>query len=92
MKAYVLPGSNIHAIFRSHRFPITYQLVLEMQYSRVEDGPMLHYAWVFLIVALVAAFLGFGGIAGTAAGIAKILFVVFLVMFLVSFITGRRSV
>ena len=24
---------------------------------------MLHYAWVFLIIALVAAFLGFGGIA-----------------------------
>ena len=53
---------------------------------------MLHYAWVFLVVALIAAFLGFGGVAGTAAGIAKILFVIFLVMFLVSFITGRRSV
>ena len=35
---------------------------------------MLHYAWVFLVVALIAAFLGFGGVAGTAAGIAKILF------------------
>ena len=34
---------------------------------------MLHYALVFLIVAIIAAVLGFGGIAGTAAGIAKIL-------------------
>jgi uncharacterized membrane protein YtjA (UPF0391 family) len=53
---------------------------------------MLHYAWVFLIIALVAALLGFGGIAGAAAGIAKILFFVFLVIFLISFFMGRRSV
>ena len=36
---------------------------------------MLRFSLVFLVVALIAAFLGFGGIAGTAAGIAKILFV-----------------
>ncbi|MGB3038959.1 MAG: DUF1328 domain-containing protein, partial [Methyloceanibacter sp.] len=35
---------------------------------------MLYWALVFLIVALVAAALGFGGIAGASAGIAKILF------------------
>ena len=31
---------------------------------------MLHYALIFLVIALIAAFLGFGGIAGTAAMIA----------------------
>ncbi len=41
---------------------------------------MLHYAIVFLVVALIAAFLGFSALAGLAAGIAKILFVVFLVL------------
>jgi uncharacterized membrane protein YtjA (UPF0391 family) len=46
-----------------------------------EDYRMLGWALVFLVIALVAALLGFGGIAGTAAGIAKILFVVFLVLF-----------
>ena len=51
--------------------------------------PMLHYALVFLVVALIAGVLGFGFIAGTAAYIAKILFVVFLVLFLISFISGR---
>ena len=51
---------------------------------------MLQYAIVFLIVALIAAFLGFGGIAGTAAWIAKVLFFVFLILFLVSLFTGRR--
>jgi len=50
---------------------------------------MLHWAVVFLIVALFAAVLGFGGIAGTAAEIAKILFFLFLVLFVVSLVFGR---
>jgi uncharacterized membrane protein YtjA (UPF0391 family) len=52
---------------------------------------MLSWAITFLIIAIVAAVLGFGGIAGTATGIAKILFVVFLVMFVASFFFGRRG-
>ncbi|HLS69061.1 MAG TPA: DUF1328 domain-containing protein [Kiloniellales bacterium] len=47
---------------------------------------MLYYALIFLVVALIAAAFGFGGIASTAAGIAKILFFVFLVLFLITFI------
>jgi uncharacterized membrane protein YtjA (UPF0391 family) len=42
---------------------------------------MLYYALVFLLIALFAGVLGFGGIAIAAAGIAKIFFVVFLVLF-----------
>jgi len=38
---------------------------------------MLYYALIFLVVALIAGFLGFGGIAFAAAGIAKILFFYF---------------
>ena len=49
---------------------------------------MLHYAVVFLVIALIAALFGFGGIAAGAVGIAKILFVVFLVMAIVSFLFG----
>ncbi|MBN9432421.1 MAG: DUF1328 domain-containing protein [Bosea sp.] len=45
---------------------------------------MLNWAILFLIVALVAAVLGFGGIAGTAIGIAKIIFVVAIILFLIS--------
>ncbi|MGA9730648.1 MAG: DUF1328 family protein, partial [Candidatus Acidiferrales bacterium] len=44
---------------------------------------MLQWALAFFIIALIAAVLGFGGIAVAAAGIAKILFFVFLVLFLV---------
>jgi uncharacterized membrane protein YtjA (UPF0391 family) len=56
------------------------------------DSAMLHYAIVFLVIALIAGVLGFGGIAGTAAGIAKILFVIFIILFLVSLVMGRRRV
>ena len=58
-----------------------------------EVPPMLNWAITFFIVALIAAVLGFTGVAVAAAGVAKLLFVVFLVLFLVSLAThfGRRS-
>lgn len=51
---------------------------------------MLHYALVFLIVAIIAAFLGFGALAGTSAMIAKLLFVAFLIVAAVSVLLNRR--
>ena len=51
-------------------------------------GNLLHYAVVFLIVALVAAFLGFGGVAGTAMDGARILFWIAIVLFGVSLVAG----
>jgi uncharacterized membrane protein YtjA (UPF0391 family) len=54
------------------------------------EPAMLSASITFLIIAIVAAILGFGFIAGTAASIAKILFVVFLILFLVSLVTGRK--
>ena len=53
---------------------------------------MLHYTILFLVIALVAAFLGFGAVAGTAALIAKICFAIFLVLFIVSLVAGRSKV
>ena len=49
---------------------------------------MLGWALTFLVIALIAAVLGFGGIAGTAIGIAKIIFFVAIVLFLVSAVAG----
>jgi len=51
---------------------------------------MLSWSVTFLIITLIAAALGFGGIAGTAVGIAKVLFFVFIVLFVVSLIFGRK--
>lgn len=51
-------------------------------------GNLLHYAIVFLVVALVAAAIGFGGVAGFAMEAARMLFWVFIILFLVSFVGG----
>lgn len=45
---------------------------------------MLRYAVTFFVIALVAAVLGFGGIAASAAWIAKVLFFVALGVFLIT--------
>ncbi|MBC8089741.1 MAG: DUF1328 domain-containing protein [Phycisphaerae bacterium] len=50
---------------------------------------MLSWAMGFLILAIIAGVLGFGGIAATSAGLAKILLVVFLIIFVVTLIMGR---
>lgn len=52
---------------------------------------MLMWALTFLVIALVAAVLGFTTIAGTAYFAAKILFFVFLVLFVVSLLLGARG-
>jgi uncharacterized membrane protein YtjA (UPF0391 family) len=49
---------------------------------------MLSWAIAFLVIALIAAVLGFGGIAVAAAGIAKIIFYVAIVLFLISLVAG----
>lgn len=50
---------------------------------------MLYWAAVFLVIALVAGVLGFGGIAGISTNIAWVLFVVGLIVALVLFLRGR---
>jgi uncharacterized membrane protein YtjA (UPF0391 family) len=51
---------------------------------------MLYWAAVFLVIAILAALLGFGAIAFAAAGIARICFVIFLILFVASLISHRR--
>lgn len=56
---------------------------------------MLSWAIAFLVIALIAAVLGFGGIAGTAMSIAQLIFYVAIVLFVIAVIggvfAGRRS-
>ena len=52
---------------------------------------MLHWAIVFLAVALIAALFGFTTVAGTAYLAAKIVFFVFLVLFVLSLLIGYRQ-
>ena len=52
---------------------------------------MLHYAVVFLVIALIAAVLGFGFISGIAGTIAQVCCYLFIILFVISLITGRKG-
>jgi uncharacterized membrane protein YtjA (UPF0391 family) len=52
------------------------------------ENPMLYYAVIFFVIALIAALFGFTGIAAGAAGVAKVLFFVFIVLAIVSFLVN----
>jgi uncharacterized membrane protein YtjA (UPF0391 family) len=49
---------------------------------------MLGWVITFLVIALIAAILGFGGIAGVSIEIAKVIFFIAVVLFLISAIVG----
>jgi len=50
---------------------------------------MLRWAIAFAIIAVIAAALGFGGLADTSASIAKLFAVVFVVLFVIALAMGR---
>lgn len=56
---------------------------------------MLNWIITFFIMAVLAAILGFGGLAADFAGIARLLAFVFVVLFVASLVysvvTGRRA-
>lgn len=45
---------------------------------------MLQWALTFLVIALIAAFLGFTGIAAISMDLARILFGVFIILFIIT--------
>jgi uncharacterized membrane protein YtjA (UPF0391 family) len=72
-------------------------LCAELAFSRTKGfapgnerkrAAMLGWAITFLVIALIAAVLGFGGIAGFAVEAAKLVFFVAIVLFLISAVVG----
>jgi uncharacterized membrane protein YtjA (UPF0391 family) len=49
---------------------------------------MLGWVVTFLVIALIAGVLGFGGIAGVSIEIAKAIFFIAIILFLVSAVVG----
>jgi len=49
---------------------------------------MLTWALTFLVIALIAGVLGFGGVMTASAGIAKVLFFIFIVLFIISMVAN----
>lgn len=60
-----------------------------IDFRTLGDNTMFSWAITFFIIALVAAVLGFGGLAGAAAGIAKLIFFGAVILLVVAMITGR---
>lgn len=52
---------------------------------------MLNWIVTFFILAVLAAFLGFGGLAGTFAGVAQLIAVAFVALFVISLVVGAVS-
>jgi len=77
---------RLHEDWRNDLQPKTELLCLEVI--------MLRWALGFFIVALIAAALGFGGVAASAASIAQFIFYIFVILFVVSllahFLRGTR--
>jgi len=49
---------------------------------------MLSWVVTFLVIALIAGILGFGGIAGVSVEIAKAIFFIAIILFLISAVVG----
>ena len=88
-----LPPGEYHLVRNAHYriWNLGARATLFRQFNtdwRKAVGNLLHYAVVFLVVALIAAALGFGGVAGTAMEGARILFWVAIILFVISLIGG----
>ena len=66
---------------------ISVALTLKQKF-KTEVLNMLSWVVTFLIVALIAGILGFGGVAGVSIEIAKTIFFIAVVLFLVSAVVG----
>jgi uncharacterized membrane protein YtjA (UPF0391 family) len=83
----------------SGTFQATFELIVQRRSTPetvTRRHIMLGWALAFFIFAIIAAALGFGGIAGASAGIAQILFFVFLALLVLTFVVralrGRNVV
>jgi uncharacterized membrane protein YtjA (UPF0391 family) len=57
-----------------------------------EEGTMLHWALTFFVIALIAAVLGFRGVAGLSAEMGYVFVVVAIIFLAIGLLTGRAPV
>ena len=57
--------------------------------SLFEENIMFRWAIIFAVIALIASFLGFGGVAGLSANFAYILLAIAVILFIVAFVSRR---
>jgi uncharacterized membrane protein YtjA (UPF0391 family) len=58
--------------------------------GKTDEAELVMLSWVvtFLIIALIAGILGFGGIAGVSIEVAKAIFFIAVVLFIISAVVG----
>jgi uncharacterized membrane protein YtjA (UPF0391 family) len=74
--------------FRAGLFPHQGARIAPRADIEAEVGTMLSWVVTFLVIALIAGVLGFGGLAGASIEIAKMIFFIAVVLFLVSAVVG----
>jgi uncharacterized membrane protein YtjA (UPF0391 family) len=57
-----------------------------------QEGTMLHWALTFFVIALIAAVLGFRGVAGLSAEMGYVFVVVAVIFLAIGLLTGRAPV
>jgi uncharacterized membrane protein YtjA (UPF0391 family) len=62
--------------------------LIPKQKVQTEVCVMLSWVVTFLVIALIAGILGFGGVAGVSIEIAKTIFFIAVVLFLISAVVG----
>jgi uncharacterized membrane protein YtjA (UPF0391 family) len=67
-------------------FPMNVLLTTSLEER--DMGNLLYWAVVFLVVAIIAGVLGFGGVAGAATQGASLLFWIAVILFVVSLVAG----
>jgi uncharacterized membrane protein YtjA (UPF0391 family) len=85
-----IPGLEGCGTFGSRKDYFRDEARYQKSRQQVETRVIAMLSWVvtFLIVALIAGILGFGGVAGASIEIAKIIFFIAVVLFLVSAVVG----
>ena len=81
--------ATLEAKLESYRNPVSRRTFCPRSHVKEREmGNLLYWAVIFLIVALVAGVLGFGGVAGTAAQGASLLFWIAIILFVVALVAG----
>jgi uncharacterized membrane protein YtjA (UPF0391 family) len=82
VRAWPADGTNVR---QTHCCPKDVTHPPHLQELTMNFSNLLHWAIIFLVVAIVAALLGFGGVAGTAMEGAKIVFWIAIIVAVISF-------
>jgi len=62
-----------------------------MTFKTIKKRRIIMFRWaiIFAVIALIASFLGFGGVAGLSANLAYVFLAVAVILFIIAFISRK---